>query len=170
MLKTFCVAIALTGTLMGQATASIDLDKVYSDESHCLTLADMRGNEDNYNSCYCRDAIVDARYVYFTYFLSGKDRNLTGTYLTLFSYVEEKCGKKRDAKVACEEQEWSWDGPEVSRTYPSDEVIKRITPERKDGRPIGRWVPFTVQLIYRDKGGRVVRTENYASRELFPMN
>jgi hypothetical protein len=57
---------------------------------------------------------------------------------------------------------WKWSGPEVVRTYPSDDVVKRIPLEK--GRS-GRWVPFTVQLVYRNAQGKVTRTENYSSRE-----
>ena len=64
---------------------------------------------------------------------------------------------------------WKWYGPEVSRTYPSDEVIERIKPETRNGKAVGRWVPFKIQLIYRDDRGEVIRTENYSSRELIPI-
>ena len=53
------------------------LDKVYADESHCLVGPEIRSDRDNPISCYCRDAIVDARYVYFTYLLQGKTETLT---------------------------------------------------------------------------------------------
>ena len=112
---------------------------------------------------------MDARYVYFTYLLPAEDANLTGTSLTLQQHASETCGAVKGATYAAmTSKEWRWDGPEVIRTYPSDEVVKRISPEMKDGKPFGRWVPFTVQLVYRDAQGRITRTENYASRELFP--
>jgi len=50
-----------------QAQFPSDLDKVYADESHCLTSPEIRSDEDNPISCFCRDAIVEARYLYFTY-------------------------------------------------------------------------------------------------------
>ncbi len=146
-----------------------DLDKVYRDESHCLTEADMRGDKDMPISCFCRDALVDARYVHFEYLLSFKDRNLNGAFLHLLSYAKETCGQAYDAYHAAMERDWKWDGPEVVRTYPPDEAIKRIAPEPLNGGvTLGRWVPFMVQLVYRDKQGHVARTENYSSREFIP--
>jgi hypothetical protein len=41
----------------------------------------------------------------------------------------------------------------------------RICPNPKS---VPRWVPFTVQLVYRDAKGRVTKTENYSSREYIP--
>ena len=147
------------------------------DESHCLTSPDLRGDKDNPISCYCRDAIADARYVYFTYILSGKDRNLNGVFLSLQRYAEDRCSRDRAQVIdmtfiskmdeATTSKDWKWDGPEVVRTYPPDDVIQRIKPSGEHGT--GRWLPFTVQLIYRDAQGRVTRTENYSSRELIPV-
>ena len=146
------------------------MDQIYMDESHCLTSPEIRSDKDSAISCYCRDAIEDARYVHFTYLLSWKDRNLNGTFLTLQQHAVETCGQSYDLiSDATETKDWTWNGPEVIRTYPPDEVIQRISPEVRDGKPFGRWVPFTVQLVYHDDHGRVTRTENYASRELFPI-
>src|SRR5215472_9285331 len=60
-----------------------DLDKIYGDESHCLVAPEVRSEKDKPISCYCRDAVTDARYVYKTYVLTGKDPNLNGTFLAL---------------------------------------------------------------------------------------
>lgn len=157
-----------------------EMDRVYGDESHCLTSADMRGDKDNPISCYCRDSIAQARYVYFTYVSVTSprfDRNLAGVFLTLQKYAGEVCsqdaaegldmgfiGKIQDATTLTD---WKWDGPEIVRTYPPDDAIKRIKPSGEHGS--GRWVPFTVQLIYRDAQGRVSRTEEYSSREFIPV-
>lgn len=135
------------------------LNKIYYDESHCLTLADMRGDQDMPISCYCRDAIVEARYVNFTYLLSSKDLNLTGIFIVLAGNVSQKCGQTLNAFDIASSKNWKWDGPEVIRTYPPDGVVKRIKPNN-DGV---RLVPFTIQLIYRDDKGGVTRTENYSS-------
>jgi hypothetical protein len=145
------------------------MDEVYRDESHCLTAPEIRRDEDAPISCYCRDAVADARYVYHTYLLSGKDRNLNGTFFVLTDHISEMCGKDYNALGIAEQEDWHWNGPEVVRTYPPDEVIARISPEMKDGKPIGRWVPFTVQLVYRDGQGHVTRTENYSNREFEPV-
>jgi len=64
-------------------------------------------------------------------------------------------------------EDWKWSGPEVVRILPSDEVVKRISPTGEHGA--GRWVPYTVQLVYRDAQGRVTRTEEYATREFRPV-
>lgn len=136
-----------------------DLDKVYRDESHCLTQADMRGDKDMAISCWCRDAIVDARYVYFTYVLSGNDQNLNGPFLHLQRYAAQECGEASLATYntfnAINDRDWKWNGPEVVRTYPPDEAIKRIAPEHfsKGGTTLGRWVPFTVRLVYLPRQG-----------------
>ncbi len=146
------------------------INKVYRDESHCLALPEIRSDKDSPISCYCRDAIIDARYVYSTYLVSGKDGNLSGILLTLQQHASEVCGQSSGAVYdATKAKDWKWSGPEVVRTYPSNDVIEHISPEVKDGKPIGRSVPFTVQLIYRDAQGRVTRTENYASRDLLPI-
>ena len=146
------------------------MDKIYKDESHCLTSPEIRNDKDSAISCFCRDAVEDARYVYLTYIHSGKDKNLNGAYLALEQLASEQCGKSIGAIIhETMVEEWKWNGPEVVRTYPSDEVIDRISPDVTDGKPVGRWVPFTVQLVYRDAQGHVVRTENYASREYEPV-
>jgi hypothetical protein len=164
----------------GPASATNTMDEIYRDESHCLTSPEIRGDQDAPISCFCRDAIAEARYVYFTYILSGKDRNLNGVFLHLQQHAIETCGNPNYGEPnydviyhATETKDWKWNGPEVVRTYPPDNVIERISPERydgkKDGKPTGRWVPFTVQLVYRDAQGRVTRTENYSSREFEPV-
>ena len=68
------------------------------------------------------------------------------------------------------QQDWKWNGPEVVRTYPSDEVIKRIKlePMSKGAKTFGRWVPYTIQLVYRDNKEHIIKTETYSSREFFP--
>ena len=146
----------------------IQLDNVYDDQTHCLTAPDMRGDRDRPISCFCRDAIVEARYVYSEYLLSGKDRNLSGPYLTLVQAISDQCGIEGNAAIQkAQSKNWIWDGPEVVRVFPPAEVIKRIPPE-PGYRMVERWVPYTVQLVYRDASGRVTRTENYSSRELEP--
>jgi hypothetical protein len=106
--------------------------------------------------------------VYFTYFL-GKDLNLSGVVLALEVYAGQMCGQEYDVRKATESRDWKWDGPEVVRTHPAQDVIERIIPEKKDGTPTGRWIPYTVQLVYRDVQGHVTRTENYSSREWEPV-
>ncbi len=109
--------------------------------------------------------------MYFTYLLPGKDDNLSGIVLTLQNQVSQLCGEKNHAFIheATESKDWKWNGPEVVRTYPPQNVVERISPEMRDGKPTGRWVPFTVQLVYCDAQGRATRTENYSSREWEPV-
>lgn len=177
------VVMLFAGVAFGQAKKDVPpagttntMDEIYRDESHCLTSPEIRSDKDAPISCYCRDAISEARYVYLTYLLSGKDRNLNGIFLTLQERATERCGSPDYADPnydvihrASTTKEWKWNGPEVVRTYPPQGVIERISPETKDGKAVGRWVPFTVQLVYRDAQGRVTRTENYSSREFEPV-
>lgn len=163
------VVCSLALTQQQSRTQRAEIDKIYKDESHCLTAADMRGDKDMPISCFCRDAVADARYVYFTYLLSGKDANLNGVFLSLEAAIPRTCGPGYDAYSAATRQEWKWKGPEVVRTYPSDDVIRRIKPQTRAGKVTGRWVPFMVQLVYRDGQGHVARTENYSSREFIPF-
>jgi len=178
-LKAFSVApLILSMTVVASAQRTTNaMDEIYRDESHCLTEPEIRGNKDAPISCYCRDAIVEARYVYFSYILPGKDRNLNGVFLHLQQNASRTCGNPNfeepnlDVIIdATESKDWKWNGPEVVRTHPPQDVIDRISPEKtKDGKSIGRWVPFTVQLVYRDAQGRVTRTENYSGRESEPV-
>src|SRR5437868_3612941 len=97
-----------------QQTHSTNLDAVYRDESHCLTDADLRGDGDRRITCWCRDAVVDARYVYFTYLVSGKDHNLNGVFLALETRVADTCGvTPAEALPDAERDDWKWNGPEV---------------------------------------------------------
>ena len=66
---------------------------VYSDESHCLVEPEIRGESDKPNSCYCRDAIVDARYVYQNYVIMGKDRNDKEYSFKIHHYISLKRGE-----------------------------------------------------------------------------
>lgn len=167
LLLAVVLALCVASPSLAQENRQEEMNKVYQDESHCLTSADMRGEKDDPVSCFCRDAIVEARYVHSTYLLTGKDRNLYGVFLRLVENVRQTCAQGQDYDTIgfILQKDWKWNGPEVVRTYPSDDVIKRIEPEK--GRA-GRWVPFTVQLVYRDAKGRVTKTENYSSREYIP--
>ena len=171
-------AVVLGGIAPARAQKwATELQKIYLDESHCLASPEIRGDKDNPISCYCRDAIADARYVYFTYLLPGKDANLHGIFLTLQHYVLDECSRdtaeRGDSDFiqktydAITSKDWKWSGPEVVRTSPPDEVVKRIKPSGEHGA--GRWVPYTVQLVYRDAQGRVMRTEEFATREFRPV-
>src|ERR1700751_2877747 len=42
-----------------------DPDTLYADESHCLASPEIRSDKDNPISCFCRDTIADAQYLYF---------------------------------------------------------------------------------------------------------
>lgn len=167
--------LIIFGQTIPQKTAQMDLDKIYSDQSHCLTGTEIRSEKDNAISCYCRDAIVDAHYVYHTYGFSiekmdFKDPNLKGTILTLESNAREMCKDKKNAleantnwvHKAMEDENWKWSGPEVTRTYPSASEIDRIKPDSRNLRK----VPVTVSVIYRDSNGRIVRTETFSAHEL----
>lgn len=89
-----------------------NLDEVYRDESHCLIGAEMSSNGDSPGSCYCRDAIADGRYVYFTYLFPAKDRNLNGAWLSSQRLIHQQCGEGYDALGATTHMDWKWSGPD----------------------------------------------------------
>lgn len=140
------------------------MDIVYSDESHCLVAPEIRGKQDNPISCYCRDAIVDARYVYGNYLLTGKDRNLNGAYLTLEHHAQQMCGEQYDVVKAIQTKDWQWNSPQVTREYPPEREINRIQPDSKGFRT----VEYKVHLTYRDIGGHVTKVENFDAKESYP--
>jgi len=102
--RTAVIAVLLVGITYGQAKKKVPLgnpgsagdkstmDQIYRDESHCLTLPEIRGDKDAPISCYCRDAIWQARYVYFAYLLPAKDDNMSGIVLTLQEHARQVCG------------------------------------------------------------------------------
>ena len=137
------------------------MDKTYMDESHCLVGPEIRSDEDNPISCYCRDAIANARYVYFTYLLPAKDRNLNGTLLELQYHAHEMCGYGVWEAITTET--WKWNGPEVARTYPPDSETAKIKPVKGF-----RTVEYKVRLTYRDSQARVTKVENFAAWEMVP--
>jgi hypothetical protein len=168
------ICLILVGVVGGQIAAAspseqtasdspIEMDKVYGDQSHCLVLPEIRNDKDGSISCYCRDALVDVRYVYRTYLITGKDKNLNGAVLSLENYARQMCGKDYDV-LAAEKEEWRWSGPEVTRSYPPDSEIERINPDNKGWRT----VKYGVRLTYHDAQGQVLRIENFSALERFP--
>ena len=156
-----------------------DLDKVYADESHCLVSPEIRSEKDNPISCFCRDAIAEARYLYFAYVSVDSphyDRNVAGPFLALQKYAGEMCsrdtverlsldfiGKIQDASTL---KDWKWNGPEVVRTSPPDDVLRQIKP---DSRGMIQY-EYTVVILQRDSGGRVVKTESFTARDRVPAD
>jgi hypothetical protein len=151
-----------------------DLGKVYADKSHCLVSPEIRSEKDHAISCFCRDAIVDARYLYFTYVLADPphyDRNVTGPFLALQNYAEERCSHDEAERLSSDfiarmmdattKKDWKWNGPEVVRTYPPDDVLRQIKP---DSRGMIQY-EYTVVILQRDSSGRVVKTESFTARE-----
>ena len=108
---------------------------------------------------------MDARYVWHGYLLTGKDRNLNGTELTLQRNVTLMCGEHYDVNKAVEAEDWKWNGPEVSRTYPPDDVLLQIKP---DSHGMIHY-DYTVVLLQRDSSGLVVKTESFTAREMEPL-
>jgi len=122
---------------------------------------------------------VEARYLYFTYVSaesSHSDPNVRGPFLALQNYAGEMCsrdtaerlsldfiGKIQDATMT---KDWKWNGPEVVRTYPPDEVLRQIKP---DSHGMIHY-QYTVVLVQRDSSGRVVKTESYTAREMEPLD
>jgi hypothetical protein len=153
------------------------LQEVYSDESHCLLSPEIRSDKDNPISCYCRDAIADARYIYFNYFSVSSphpDRNMSGIFLALQSYAGEMCSRDSDERLtpdfigkiqdATTTKDWKWDGPEFVRTYPPDDVIRLIKPDSRG------WisVQYSVVLLQRDSRGRIKATESFSAIDKGP--
>ncbi len=174
------VALGFVGTAWGQAGDQLQRDEarrdvfnsgnkvnaIYEDESHCLTAFEIPTDREMALSCWCRDALVDARYVYQTYIGTGKDRNLTGTYLALLDNAQNKCGTEYDfSRVlhATKNPVWRWDGPEVIRRYPSDDEIKALKPDSNGVRS----VPYLVTLMRRDSTGKTT-AETFTTVERIP--
>jgi hypothetical protein len=144
------------------------LDKIYQDETHCLTRPEIRSEKDSPISCYCRDAIVDARYVWHTYLITTgprRDPNLNGTELTLQINATQMCGEQYDVHKAVNAEDWKWNGPEVSRTSPPDDVLRQIKP---DSHGMIHY-DYTVVLLKRDSSGRAVNTESYTAHDMVPL-
>ncbi|HEV2195988.1 MAG TPA: hypothetical protein VGR55_10430 [Candidatus Acidoferrum sp.] len=160
----FILPMALTPTTRAQKPPN-SLQKVYSDESHCLTGPEIRSDKDSPISCYCRDAIVDARYIWHTYLMTGKDPNLNGAELTLQTNATQMCGEDYDVHQAVNAEDWKWEGPEVSRTYPPDNVLRQIKP---DSHGMIHY-EYTVVLLQRDSIGHVSKTESFTARETEPL-
>jgi hypothetical protein len=140
------------------------MDKIYSDESHCLVAPEIRGKNDNPISCFCRDAIMDARYVYQNYLLTEKDKNLNGIYLTLVDHARQMCGEAYDVYKVTQTKEWHWDGPQVTREYLPEREIHKIQPDSNGFRT----VEYKVRLTYIDAGGRVIKVENFTALDKLP--
>lgn len=154
-----------------------EMQRVYMDESHCLTSPEIRSDKDNSIACFCRDTIADARYIYFNYFTASaphSDPNMAGIVLALQNYAGELCsrdtaerlspdfiGKIQDATTV---ESWKWDGPEVVRTYPPDDVIRQIKPDKRG------WisVEYTAVLLWRDSHGRVTKTKSFTAVDKGP--
>ena len=165
----FFGVLSLVGALphaMRPQGLETQMDKVYGDESHCLVAPEIRRNSDNPISCYCRDAIMDARYVWGNYLLTGKDRNLNGAYLTLERHARQMCGEHYDIIKAIQTKDWQWNGPQVTRKCPPDNEIEQIKPDSRGFRT----VEYEVRLTYRDSQGRVAKVENFTAFELLPPN
>jgi|GEM_PF-6720171 len=143
-----------------------DLNKSYMDESHCLIAPEIRNRTDKPISCYCKDALTEARYVYQTYLITGKDKNLNGIFLTLETQVNQMCGESYDGHKAITTKEWKWNGPEVERKYPADDKIQQIMPDSNGYRT----VKYSVRLTYHDNQGHVTKTENFTAADKLPSN
>ena len=143
-----------------------DLDTAYRDETRCLVGPELRGASDAPISCYCRDALLDARYVYRTYLLTSKDPRLRGAYLTLEHYATQMCGKAHDTVRVVSDTEWRWTGPDVMRLYPPDDQIEKLTPDANGFRT----VQYDVRVTYRDPQGHAMKVEKFKALERMPSD
>lgn len=140
------------------------LNKVYTDESHCLLGPEIRGEADKPISCYCRDALTDARYVWQTYLVTGKDSNLYGIQLDLESHAAKACGGRYNILKATQSKDWRWDGPAVMRVYPPDSKIRELKPDRAGFRS----VEYMVRLSYVDVPGGATRIVSFTAPDRLP--
>ncbi len=169
VLVVVCLGLGLADGSFTQGPVTNTLNQTYQDESHCLVLPEIRGAQDKPISCYCRDTLVDARYLWQTYVADTaphKDLNLFGTMLSLEELGRQKCGDDYDVHGKAEAKDWRWDGPEVSRTYPTDSEIEHL---KADSRGL-RTVAYDVSLTYRDSRGRVTKVERFTAFERLPPN
>jgi hypothetical protein len=170
-MRCVCSIAALSFALAGAVpvfgqNAATNLDTVYRDETHCLVLPEVRGDADGPLSCFCRDTLVDARYVNQTYLLTGKDRNLTGIFLSLLARGQDVCGKDYNVSSVTDARNWQWNGPEVRRVYPADSVIEQIKPDARGLRA----VQYDVQLTYRTRQGGVANVERFKATDQLPAD
>jgi len=142
------------------------MDTVYADESHCLVAREIRGQNDKSISCYCRNDIMEARYVYENYLLTQRDANLNLAYLTLVEHAQQTCGEKLDVYIATQNTEWQWNGPQVMREYPPEREINKIQLDSKGFRT----VEYKVRLIYRDSKGIETNVDNFTTLDRLPPN
>jgi len=127
---------------------------VYGDDSHCLVANELRGMKDKPISCFCRDAIMDARYLYQTYLITRKDQKLYGAYLTLENHAQQMCGEKYDVCKAIQTKEWQWDGPQVTRGH----EVKILS--NNDG---SRSLEYKVYLTYFGTRGDVIKADSFTT-------
>ena len=109
---------------------------------------------------------MDARYLYEIYLLTGKDRNLNGAYLTLADHAAQFCGEKFDVCNATQKEGWQWEGPQVTREYPPEKELLAITPDAKGFRN----VEYKVHLSYLDKGGHIIKVEDFTAADKLHTN
>lgn len=156
------LALCLAGTVHAQDVGpNSDLQKIYADESHCLLDNELRNVDDQALSCSCRDALVQARYIYKTYFTTGKDPNLDGVYVEMGIRALRVCGKDNSKFSDTGDDHWNWNGPEVIRTYLTDSEVERFPPDDSGWRR----APYSVKLIFHDEQGRVTKVELYTSSQ-----
>jgi len=107
---------------------------------------------------------MDARYIWQTYLLTGKDHNLNGAELVLQRNVTLMCGEHYDVHNAVEVEDWKWNGPEVVRTSPPDDVLRQIKP---DSQGMIHY-EYTVVILQRDSGGNVTKTDSFTAHDMVP--
>jgi hypothetical protein len=98
------------------------------------------------------------------YLLTGKDKNLNGVYLTVVDHAQQMCGEKYDVYKATQTTEWRWDGPQITREYPTESEIHKIKPDSNGFRT----VEYKVHLTYLDAEGRIIKVENFTAIDKLP--
>jgi hypothetical protein len=153
----------LTPVANAQTTS---LQATYQDETHCLVAGEIRGDADRAYSCYCRDALAEARYVSGTYVQSGKDLNLIGVLTSLEIYAGQMCAATIDSVDKAVHSESGWSGPQITRTYPPDSTIEQLTPDKNGNRKVA----YTILLTFHDKAGRVTKIDTFTTADTLPAD
>ena len=87
------------------------------------------------------------------------------------SHAEQRCSRDEAERLSMDftrrmldattEKDWKWNGPEVVRTYPPDDVLRQIKPDRQG---MIRY-EYTLVILERDSSGHVVKTDSFTAKD-----
>jgi hypothetical protein len=81
-------------------------------------------------------------------------------------HAQQICGETYDVYKATQNNKWHWDGPQVTREYPSEKELHKIQPDSNGFRT----VEYKVRLTYLDAGGRVIKVDNFTALDKLPVD